>query len=222
MAEAQRGLGRPAEALATAEAALEIARELGNKVFEGRHLIAYARIQRANNLHAGALTSYQQSASLHRNLGDRNEEAAALDGAGEAYRETGQPELAVAFHRQAAAMFRDSGNRWMLAVALGNLADALKLTGDTPAAAGAWRELLPLITEFPDQQAITLRARVERELDALPGLPGSRDRPRVHPRTGATFMADEITIAIAIAIAAAGKARRCPTTPGRPCGIDRD
>ena len=162
MAEAERGLGKFAEALEAAEAALAMARELDNKVFEAEHLISYARVLRANGRHGDALAAYHHCASLNQSLGDRRQEAMALDGAGETYYQTAQPEMAIDFHRQAITMLRQSEDRWQLAVALDHLASCLVLNGDIAAAVEASGEVTLLVANFPDPQAAKLRDRAAR------------------------------------------------------------
>lgn len=159
IAEAEAGLGRPAEALKTAGAALAMARKLGSSVTEAEHLLYYARVQRANGHHGDALASYHHSASLYQRLGNKVNEAMAFDGVGETYQETAQYEIAIDFHRQAVTILRETGNRWQLAVALDHLATGLEQVGDTPKAVQAWREAVGLIADFPDRQAAELRNR---------------------------------------------------------------
>lgn len=159
IAEAEAGLGRPAEALKTAGAALAMARKLGSSVAEAEHLLYYARVQRANGQHGDALASYHHSASLYQRLGDKVNEAMAFDGVGETYQETAQYEVAIDFHRQAVAILRETGDRWRLAVALDHLATGLEQVGDTPKAVQAWREAVELIADFPDRAAAELRKR---------------------------------------------------------------
>jgi tetratricopeptide (TPR) repeat protein len=160
IAEAERGLGRSAEALEYAEAALDAARRLADNRFESEHLISYARVLRANGRHGDALAAYHYCASLNRSLGDRTHEAMALDGTGETYREMAQPEMAMNFHGQAVTMLRQSEDRWQLAVALDHLATCLEMTGDMAAAREAWSEAVSLITDFPDDQAARLHDRI--------------------------------------------------------------
>jgi tetratricopeptide (TPR) repeat protein len=160
MAEAEVGLGRPTDAMKTAEAALATARRLENDVTEAEQLMSYARIQRANGRYGDAMASYHQSVALSRTLSDMVNEAIALDGTGETYQETGQPELATDFHLRAVTILRETGNRWLLAVALDHLATCLELTGDTPKAIETWSAITPLIADFPDRQATRLRNRV--------------------------------------------------------------
>jgi tetratricopeptide (TPR) repeat protein len=160
IADAEAGLGRPAEALETAEAALAMVRKLGTSVAEAEHLLSYARVQRANGRHGDALASYHHGASLYQRLGDKIHEAMALDGAGETYQETAQHEIAIGFHRQAVATLRDTGDRWQLAVALDHLATSLEHIGDMPKAREAWREAAGLVADFPDRWADKLRNRV--------------------------------------------------------------
>ena len=164
MAEAERGLGRPAQALETAEAGLAVAQKIGNSADLAGHLIRYARALRANGRHGDALSSYQYCASLCRSLANKIQEAVVLDSTGETYLETGRAGLAVDFHQMAVTLLRESADGWALAVALGNLASALETTGDMPAAVAAYREMLPLIADFPDRQAARLRARAEEKL----------------------------------------------------------
>ena len=165
MAEAEVELGRPAAAMQTAEAALAMARELGNSVVEAEQLLSYARVQRANGRHGDALASYHHSAALYRSLGDKIHEAMALDGTGETYQETAQPEIAADFHRQAVAILHETENQWQLAVALDHLAAALEQTGDIAKAMAARREVARLIADYTDPQAARLRERAAKRKD---------------------------------------------------------
>ena len=164
LAEALCGLGQEIDALSLAEEAVSIALEVGNIVWEGHHLNHLGQIQRANGRHSDALTSYQRSASIHRRIGDRGREALALNGAGEIYGEMGRLDEAADFHRQAVAFQREVGDRWHQAVALDDLAAVLNLAGDVERAQVHWREVLPLIADFSDPRAVSLRDRVSRSL----------------------------------------------------------
>jgi tetratricopeptide (TPR) repeat protein len=173
LGEAYRGLGRPDQAKPLLEAALGIARELDNRVWEGYWLVFYGRLQVDIGDLADALTSFQRSATLQRRIGHRVREAEALDATGEVYRQLDRPEDAINFHRMAVAILRELDERWLLAVALDNLATALERTNalvdertDVLAEAERhWAEAAELLSRFSDPRAVRIRGRIERRLE---------------------------------------------------------
>ncbi|MFE7564542.1 ATP-binding protein [Kitasatospora sp. NPDC057500] len=162
----QLGGGRVAEALDSAQRAVDLALDLGSAVAEGHWLTQLGHAQRAAGQPAEALASYHRAAVLQRGLGDRSREALAWDGTGCAYLDLGRPDEAVGFHRRAAAVHRDLAEPWHTATALSHLADALAGSGEPDAAHRYRHEALTLLDGFTDPAALRLRGRLTRALSA--------------------------------------------------------
>jgi tetratricopeptide (TPR) repeat protein len=146
-------------------AALEIAYDTKNVVYQGACEIELGRLLLATGRFGDALTALQHATSIGRRMGDRSTEATALDETGRAYRELSRPSEAVEFHRLAAAAHRDLDDRWRLACALDNLALALDQLGDGDAATERWREAESLLNDFPDARARALHSSFASRLE---------------------------------------------------------
>jgi tetratricopeptide (TPR) repeat protein len=161
---AERLAGNLTAARAAIDAALRIAENASNRMWEAFWLIEAARVHLAARDTDEAMNCCRMAASLERQIGDHSREATALDLAGEVLLATGNAEDAAAFHHEAARMHRQLGDRWQQALATAHLADCEQALG----LAGAFREhltsALALLSQFPDNQAARLRADIQARL----------------------------------------------------------
>ncbi|MBT8227010.1 MAG: tetratricopeptide repeat protein [Dactylosporangium sp.] len=166
LSRAQLGLGDLAGARTAIDAALTIAEDDDNPVWQAHWLVELGAIQRAAEQPAEALISYQRAASMQRRLGDRSREAFAIEGAGQTYERLGRLDEAVDFYRAAVSTHRDLDDRWNLARSLAHLAGALAQQGSPEQARPSWEQALPLLADFDDPAAESLRQRIARALTA--------------------------------------------------------
>jgi tetratricopeptide (TPR) repeat protein len=138
--------------------AVDISRDLDNKLWEATSLLYLGKAQLAADNPGGALESYQRSEVLSRQENDISRGAWALDGVGVAYSRLGRPDDAAEFHRLAIAVFRQLGDRWKLAKSLDRLAETLH--GDPEEALRSRREAIEILADFPDPKSQAIRARL--------------------------------------------------------------
>ncbi|GAA3780136.1 tetratricopeptide repeat protein [Plantactinospora mayteni] len=161
---AQRRLGDLTRARAAIDQALTIADDDENQVWQAHWLVELGKAQRAAGQPADALISYQRAASIQRQLGDRSREAFAIEGAGQAYEQLGRVAEATDFYRAAADTHRELNDRWGLAQSLHHLASALDQQDYPAQARSYWEQALPLLADFDDPEANTLRQRITEAL----------------------------------------------------------
>ncbi|MBU6535577.1 ATP-binding protein [Streptomyces sp. NPDC057245] len=161
---AQRTSGEAAEAAYSIRAALSIAADESNQVWQGHWWAESARVERARGNPEESLRLFQKSAAIQQQLGDASREATALDGAGEACQSLGRMEEAAELHRRAAKTYRRLGSHWQLACAQTHLADALTSTGDHESARLTREEVLHLLSSFDDPRALALAEKAARRL----------------------------------------------------------
>ncbi|MFE2847170.1 ATP-binding protein [Streptomyces scopuliridis] len=159
---AQRTSGQAEAAACSIRAALSIADDENNEVWQGHWLAESARVERARGNPEESLRLFQKSAAIQQKLGDASREATALDGAGEACQSLARFEEAAELHRRAADTYRQLDSHWQLARAQAHLADALTSLGDHESARAAREEALHLLGSFDDPRAITLAGQVAR------------------------------------------------------------
>ena len=111
LAWAERLAGNLAAARAAIDAALHIAEDASNRMWEAYWLIEAARVHLAAGDTSEAMECCRMAASLQRQIGDHSREATALDCAGEVLLAIGNAEDAAAFHREAARMHRQLGDQ---------------------------------------------------------------------------------------------------------------
>ncbi|EXG82013.1 ATP-binding protein [Cryptosporangium arvum] len=155
------------DALRYARAAVDIAVEAENRMWEGFWLLDLGAAQLATGNTADALISYQRSASIQRRLGDRVREALALNGTGHIYQRLDRVDEAINFHRGAVLILRTVTAAWNLATALNDLAAALVKTGRRSDAESHWQEALALVDDLADPATDQLRESISRSLAML-------------------------------------------------------
>ncbi|GGN96529.1 hypothetical protein GCM10010112_87850 [Actinoplanes lobatus] len=160
----QRGLGDITRARAAIDTALTIAEDDENQVWQAHWLVELGEVQRAAEQPADALISYQRAASIQRQLSDRSREAFAIEGAGRAYQQLGRLSEATDFYRVAAETHRTLGDRWRQALCLHRLANVLEQQNSRDEARSCRGQALPLLADFDDPEASSLRQRITQAL----------------------------------------------------------
>jgi tetratricopeptide (TPR) repeat protein len=160
----RRLLGDHAAALTAIEAALQIAENANNRMWEAWWLVEAARVHLTLGDTDEAMRCCRMAASLERQIGDHSREATALDCTGEVLLATGNAEDAAAFHREAARMHQQLGDQWQEALATMHLADCEQALGLEDASREHLAAALTLLQPFPDDRAMQLRADLETRL----------------------------------------------------------
>jgi tetratricopeptide (TPR) repeat protein len=161
---AERLAGNLTAALAAIDAALRIAENASNRMWEAFWLIEAARVHLAAADTDEAMKCCRMAASLERQIGDHSREATALDLVGEVLLATGNPEDAAAFHQEAARMHQQLGDRWQQALATLHLANCERALGLADASREHFTAALALLQQFPDNRAARLRAHIQERL----------------------------------------------------------
>lgn len=164
LAWAERLAGNLAAAQAAIDAALRIAEQASNRMWEAWWLIEAGRVHLAAGEMTEAMNCYRMAASLERQIGDHSREATALDCVGEVQLAAGHPEDAAAFHREAAYMHQQLGDGWQGALATIHLADCEQALGREEAGREQLLAALALLQPFPDPRAAELRATIQARL----------------------------------------------------------
>jgi tetratricopeptide (TPR) repeat protein len=161
---AHRLAGNHTAALAAIDAALRIAEDASNRVWEAWWLVEAARVHLALGDTDETMRCCRMAASLERQIGDHSREATALDCTGEVLLATGNAEDAAAFHLEAARMHQQLGDHWQEALAMMHLADCEQALGQGEASREHLMAALTLLQPFPDDRAAQLRADLETRL----------------------------------------------------------
>jgi tetratricopeptide (TPR) repeat protein len=143
---AYREMHQTDRAVESHEAAIAIARDLGDDEMLARYLNnAGNAFLDARNLN-GALEAHSEAASLFLLQGDSLGFARATDNAASALRELGRPAEALIRHEEAIATFREFGESGSEAVALTHLGSTLNDLGRNEEAADAHRQSAELLS----------------------------------------------------------------------------
>ncbi|HEX6183769.1 MAG TPA: tetratricopeptide repeat protein, partial [Pyrinomonadaceae bacterium] len=133
------------------ETALGAARQLKDRISEGRHSgnlgLAYSNLGETRR----AIECYQQQLTIAREMGDRHNEGSALGNLGIAYSNLGEPRRAVEFHAQYLAIAREIGDRRGEGNALGNLGVDYANLGETRRAVEFHEQALAISREIGDR-----------------------------------------------------------------------
>ncbi|MFI5959773.1 ATP-binding protein [Cryptosporangium sp. NPDC051539] len=152
------------DAVRYARAAVDLAVQNENRMWEGFWLLDLGAAQLATGDTADALVSYQRASSIQRRLNDRVREALALSGTGRVYQRLDRREEAIDFYRGAVLILRTVSAPWTLATALNDLAAAFTEVGRRTEAEPLWREALALLGGLTDPAAERLRQFVAGSL----------------------------------------------------------
>jgi len=144
-------------------AALKIAEDASNRMWEAHWLAEAARVHLALGETDEAMRCCRMAASLQRQIGDPSREATALDVTGEVLLAAGNAADAAAFHQEAARMHRQLGDRWQEALATVRLAECETALGRAKTAREQATRAFAL-GEFTDDRAVELREVLQARL----------------------------------------------------------
>ena len=140
-----------ADAITRHTAAVEAARQLGNRLGQAGALTDLADVRRMTGDYPGATQAAEQALGIYRDLGDRLGQANTLHVLGEVRRATGDYPGAARALEQALAFYRDLGDRLGQANTLHALGTMWKATGDWPGAARALEQALGIYRDLADR-----------------------------------------------------------------------
>ena len=123
--------GPSGRAAASHQQALELYRDLGDRLGQASALDNLGRVQRETGEYTAAAASHQQALALYRDLGHRAGQALAITNLGTVQARTGDYPAAAASHQQALGIFRDIGHRLGQALAISNLGRVQRGPGTT-------------------------------------------------------------------------------------------
>ena len=140
------------EALASWEMALEIYREIGDRLGESASLGNLGNAYHVLGEYELTIDFHLQSLYIDRETGDRQGEEASLGGLGNAYYSLGQYEQAIDFYQQSLAIAREIGNRQGKTNSLVNLGNAYYSLGLHERAIDFYQQALVIQKEIGNRQ----------------------------------------------------------------------
>jgi tetratricopeptide (TPR) repeat protein len=150
---AHRRLGETHKAIEYYQQALEISREIGDRVGEGNRLgnlgIAYRRLGEAHK----AIEFYKQALEIIREVGDRRLEGYHLGNLGVAFYDLAEIHKAVEYFQQALKISREVDDRRWEGIHLGNLGDAYRQLGEYESAKEHLSQALKIAQEIGAKRA---------------------------------------------------------------------
>jgi tetratricopeptide (TPR) repeat protein/transcriptional regulator with XRE-family HTH domain len=158
-----------AEAITRHTAAVQAARQLGDRLGEANALSDLGVVQRLTGDYPAATQFLEQALGIYRDLSDRLGQANALGHLGDVRLATGDHPAATQLLEQALSTYRDLGDRLSEAGALNRLGVVRRLTDDYPAAARAQEQALGIYRDLSDRLG---QANALRELGAVRWLTG--------------------------------------------------
>lgn len=142
---------RPTERIGWLEPALQAARQLGRRDWEGIALgnlgRAYAELGETRR----AIEFYEQDLAIAREIGDRRGESQTLGNLGLAYADLDESRRAIEFHEQDLAIAREIGDRRGEGQALGNLGNSYLRLGEIRRAIKLYKQQLAIAREIGDR-----------------------------------------------------------------------
>ena len=140
-------LGQTERAIEPTQQALAIARETGNRLYEGLWLGTLGEIYRNLGQIEEAMGLTQQALAIARETGNREIEGAWLVNLGDIYRVLGQTEKAVGLNQRGLAIARETGNREIEGLILGGLGSSYATLGQTQQAIEHYQQALAIARE---------------------------------------------------------------------------
>jgi tetratricopeptide (TPR) repeat protein/transcriptional regulator with XRE-family HTH domain len=169
-----------AEAITRHTAAVQAARDLGDRLGEAGALNDLGDVLRLTGDYPAAVEVLEQALAIYRDLGDRLGEANVLQYLAGVRRPTGDYPGAIQALEQALAIYRDLGDRLGQANALNNLGDVRRMTDDYPGAAGALEQALAICRDLGDQfgqaNALNYLGDVRRMTGDYPGAAQAQEQ----------------------------------------------
>jgi tetratricopeptide (TPR) repeat protein len=142
----------PREQVRWHEAALDAARQLGDRAAESRHLRSLGVAHDSLADYRRAIGYYERTLAITREIGDRLGEVSTLNGLGLAHQYLGETDRAVAYYEQTLAIVREIGDRHAESIALGNLGLVYQELGDYRRAAEHHEHHLAIAREVGDRR----------------------------------------------------------------------
>jgi len=152
LGSAYRALGQVARAIEYHEAALAIAREIGDRQGEGAWLGNLGNAYSDLGQVARAIEYHEQALAISREIGDRRGEGADLGNLGLAYRALGQVARAIEYYEAALAIAREIGDRRGEGIRLGSLGLAYSALGQVARAIEYYEAALAIAREIGDRR----------------------------------------------------------------------
>jgi len=142
----------PREFISWSETALMTARQLRDRIAEGRHSgnLGYAYDDLGD--YRRAIEFYEQAVTIAREIGDRSSEGLALNNMGLAYRNMGETRRAIELYPQALVIAHELNDRREEGNALGNLGLAYADLGETRRAVEFYEQQLTIVREIGDRR----------------------------------------------------------------------
>jgi tetratricopeptide (TPR) repeat protein/transcriptional regulator with XRE-family HTH domain len=164
------------EAITRHAAAVQTARQLGDRPGQAYALTNLGDVRHLTGDYPGALRDLQEALGITQDLGDRLGRFNALTWLGAVRRLTGDYPGAVRDLQEALGICRDLGHQRGQAIALTYLGEVRRLTGDFPGAARDLQEALGICSDLGHRvalsAALTWRGAVRRMTGDYPGAAG--------------------------------------------------
>jgi DNA-binding SARP family transcriptional activator len=187
LGRAYRSLGRAPEAAEHYEAALTIARQMGDRAGEGAALGNLGRAYRDLGKMDGAIACNEEALGIARELGDRRREALWLGSLGTVYLHLGRSKEAIDCYEPALVISREVGDRRRMGYWLGNLGVVYHQLGEMNTAIGYYEQQLEIAREIGDRLS---EQNSVGNLGHVYGLLGRTDRAIEHYQTALSIARD--------------------------------
>jgi predicted ATPase/class 3 adenylate cyclase/Tfp pilus assembly protein PilF len=136
------------------EAALELAREVGDKQTAANSLSILANVADDQGDYPAARALHEESLALKREIGDKRGIATTLSNLGNVAYEQGDYPAARAMYEESLSLRREIGDKWGMEASLGNLGNMAADQGEYAAARAIYEESLALGRELGDKRGI--------------------------------------------------------------------
>ncbi|NET17229.1 MAG: tetratricopeptide repeat protein, partial [Okeania sp. SIO1H6] len=137
-------LGEYHKAIEYFQQSLQIAREIGDLLTEGKALGNLGNVYDSLGEYHKAIEYHQQSLQIAREIGDRSGEGSALGNLGNVYYLLGEYDKAIEYYQQLLQIAREIGDRSGEGSALGNLGNVYYLLGEYDKAIEYYQQLLQI------------------------------------------------------------------------------
>jgi len=170
-------MGHVEQAIEFHEAALAIARQIGDRWWEGLQVGSLGFAYHTLGQLERAIKLYEETLIIAREIGDRREVGFQLGNLGSAYRALGQIEQALRLYQEALTTTREIGDRWGESIWLNNLARTYQDLGQIEGAINLYKEGLVITREIGDRRGESHQLLwLGRALLTIEELSGARQR----------------------------------------------
>jgi predicted ATPase/Tfp pilus assembly protein PilF len=146
--------GNYSSARSLQEAALELAREVGDKQTAANSLNNLGNMAYEQGDYPAARALYEESLAIKREVGDKWGMGASLGNLGNVAADQGDYTAARALYEESLSLKRELGDKHGIEISLNNLGAMAADQGDYPAARSLYEESLPLARELGDKYGI--------------------------------------------------------------------